>query len=644
MSKQIQRAISVLLTIILAFSTFSVLSFAAEDDNTESAAASDIATTSNEATASIVQTTSNFAGTDDISATIIIPGISQSVSTYCDENGDPILNDDGEELSGGLLIIDDSNIVKMILKNLLIPLLFAILSQRVTSGLYSGVYDTICELFSIQKTDTQGNAVNNLVVDTYDYPLSEYDESDKSWFYRRLPMQPVVEQLSETYGVDAEEYIYLYTFPLIGDPMESAEGLDDFIDLVKSQTGCSKVNLVAVSLGGTIVSAYMDLTMENGGDFSDIDKVIGVVACYDGTDLFADFYARNWNLDDEFLYSEYLTTIMTESGSDEYVGHLLNIAIRILPKKVLYTILTAAMDGILDTLLLYNPQFWSMVPSDRYEELADYYFSDAEYSVIKAKTDRFQQARVNLDDNLVYANENYGTEVYTVSGYGRQYDTGDYCYFGITGSSSTSNSDSIIDVDSSSLGATYATAGETLGITGDYVSPEGEVDASTCTFSDTAWFFYGQHHEVGRDDVVIKLLAGIVCNEIKDVNSSESFPQYNFNRNTKNLTKSDGLIAKAEAVINNEDGEYTQDEIDSIMPAYENACALLEQTVLTASSDDEATEATNELRDALAGLGLESYTSTTGIFVKLLNVLTRGLDNLVMKIIGGQGFSDIFFG
>lgn len=621
MSLRFKKFMSVMLALVMAFSVFSVVGFASNGDSVSP------------------QTASMIPASKDGKAvpTIIIPGISQSVSTYCDENGEPILDSKGNELRGGLLIIDSSNIAGKLIKKLALPLLSSLIKQKPDSKLAQSVYDTICDLFAIQASDKTGTAVNNLVVDSYNYPLSQFEEGKKGWFYRMFPMEPLIEEMNAVYGVNGEDYTYLYTFPLIGDPMTAADGLFGFIETVKEQTGSDKVNLVPISLGGTVMTAYVDLVMERGGDFSDINNIVNVVACLNGTDLFADFYDRKWNLSDEFLYGKYIPAIMSENGTDEYVGHLLNIAIRILPKDVLYTILTAAMDGLLDTLLVNCPQFWAMVPSDRYESLAEKYLSADDMAEVRAKTDRFQEARLDLKSNLKYAHDNYGVGVFSAAGYGRQYDTGDYNFLGIAGSSANSNSDSIIDIDSTSLGATYAVAGQTLP---NGTSPDKEIDASTCLFPETTWFFYGQHHEVGRDDVVIKLLSGIVCGRITDVNSSSKFPQYNFNRNTRTLTRSDGLMDKAEQVIANADGEYTAEQIAEVKPAYEKAVAMLANTVMTADSAAEAKAVTAELNDALACTGLTSKTKTTSFFVKILNKVTAAMDAAVMRTVGGKGFSD----
>ncbi len=617
MSSSFKKIISVILVLVMASYVFAVTSSA----EVEAPAGALISTKPS----------------SEIVPMIIIPGISQSNSVYCDANGNPILDKNGKKLEGGLLIIDTPKVVSSVFKNLTIPLVFTLLNQKTDEDLPLAVYNTVSDIFYIQASDKNGDPVNNLVVDKYEYPLSDYSQEAKDWFYRRLPMEPVIEEMNATYGVDGEKYTYLYTFPLIGDPMTSAEGLFDYIAMVKEQTGCKKVNLVPISLGGTIMTAYFDLVRERGGDFSDINSVIDVVACLNGTDLLADFYQRNWNLSDEFVYSEYLPMVMKEQGLDEYVGHLINIALRIFPKETLYTMLTSAMDAILDTILVNCPQFWSMVPSDRYEGLANSYLSTPDTANLRARTDRFQNARLDLKDNLTYAHDKYGVNIYNVCGYGRQYDTGDYCFFGITGSSKTSNSDSIIDIDSSSLGATYAVAGKFLP---NGNSPDKELDVSTCLFPDTTWFFKNQHHEVGRDDVVIRLLAGIVSENITDVNSNPAFPQFNYARNTRTLTRPDGLMVKAEQVLANADGAYTEEQIAVVKPAYEKAKTFLDNTILNINSDNEAQAITTELNDALSVTGLTSKTESVSFFVRFLNVLTRVMDNAIMSSIGGKGFVD----
>lgn len=574
---------------------------------------------------------------DTLYPTIILPGINHSPSYLCDEDGNRVKDSSGNDIGGGLLIIDSSNLVMRIVKKLLFPLLAAIF-LKADIGLGDAVYDTVCDLFYVQKVNDDGTPANNLVCDSFDGPLSSFSEDDNSWFYRMLPMQEVVSSIEDTYGVaDGEDYIYLYTFPLIGDPMEAGRGLVDYIENVKKQHNCDKVNLVTVSLGGTILDAYCQTVADSyNGDFSNINKIINIVSCLNGTEIIGDFYGRNWNLDDTFLYHDYIPAVMEANGSDRAVGHLINIALRILPKSCLYSVLTAAMDGILDTILINDAQMWSMVPSDRYEELADRYLSDEAHAELRAKTDEFQTARVNLVQNLTEA-KSQGVGVYTLSGYGLTYLDGTYNFFGIVASTAKTNSDAVIPVTSTSIGATVAKAGKSLGYENEYTSPDGSVDASTCFSPDTTWFFINQHHEIGYNDVAIRLCANLLVGNVKDINSDEAFPQWLVARNTKQLKR--WVFPDAELVMANADGKYTDEQIAEVKAAYDEAKAVYNDTV---SGQEVVDSVTENLRAALVNVGAYEASSSSGQswIERAFYKFVTWLDGVIMDTVGGRGYFD----
>ena len=76
---------------------------------------------------------------------------------------------------------------------------------------------------------------------------------------------------------------------------------------------------------------------------------------------------------------------------------------------------------------------------------------------------------------------------------------------------------------------------------------------------------------------------------------------------------------KAEEVIANVDGLYTQDQIDTVKPVYEKAAAMLNETLLNENSSAEADAMTKELNDALACTGLTSKEAEPDFFTQLLN-------------------------
>ncbi len=580
---------------------------------------------------------------DVIYPTVIIPGISQSISYLADENGDPAVNSNGEELSGGLLILDSTQILPAVINNLAAPLAAALITQSDADGKFGeGVYNTVRQLFAIQSSDKSGNPINNLKTISYvkedgvtPASVSDMTQDDRDYFYRMIPMKSIKDDVGE-------DNLYLYAFPLIGDPMKSAEGLDDYIQRIKADKGVDKVNIVTISLGGTILTAYLENLAGTG--YPDVNRVVNVVSCLQGTDVMGDFYLRNWNLEDEFFFHEYIPMIMEETSGNAALGYLINIAIKIFPKDVIYSLLTSAVDGILDSLMLNCPQFWAMIPADRFDDAKEKYsfiWEDEEYAELAPKIDAFHAAALNLDENLTVLMDN-DVLVHNVVGYGLDYSAQDYCFFAAMKSSLTTNSDAIIDIDSTSLGATYAPAGEILPdevLFADdaIISPDGSVDVSTCLFPENVWLFEGQHHEVGRNDVVISLIGRLITGEIKSVNDmSDMYPQFNGNRNTKNLTR--WYLEEAEEVLNAEDQSmYAPEDIVELQAAYDEAQALLQNTICDAT---EAEAVTDRLLNALRRVGQEGEAEDQTM-MNILGAIAKFVDDTIYKVFGGNGFSDI---
>ncbi len=598
----------------------------------------DLIKTSGNAFANIQEPEKHDAANEDIAPTIIIPGISQSISYLADENGNPAVNSNGEELSGGLLIIDSSTLPGILAGTVAGPLVTSLIAQA-DIGLSDAVYETVTQVFSIQASGVDGKAKQNLKTITYEYPISQMNQDDRDYFYRMIPMKSVVDEIG------GEDNLYFFTFPLISDPMISAAKLNSYIQMVKEQTGKDKVNIVTISLGGTILTAYLELYKNT--NYPDINKVLNVVSCLDGTDVMGDFYMRNFNIEDEFFFQEFLPMVMKEMNGYATLGHLINVALKIFPRSVIEAILTAAVDGILDTLMLNCPQFWAMIPKDRYDDVINKYSfikTDPEYSRLYATIEKFQQARLNLKDNLIKLNKQ-GALVHNVCGYNLDYSAQDYCFFAAMKSSLTTNSDAIIDIDSTSLGATYAKAGEVLSeeyiATRDpkYISPDGSVDASTCLFPDNVWFFQGQHHEVGRNDVIIKLIAKLASNQINSTaDMPDKFPQFNGNRNTRNITR--WCFDDADKVF----AEYAEDptlynaeDIEELRAVYKEAEEYLENTICEPTSAKAMLE---RFEYALYRVGVGDAPADTSTD-EALEIICKFVDETLYGVFGANGFSDL---
>lgn len=574
--------------------------------------------------------------------TIMLPGINHSVY-YVDNDNDGVADVDsaGATLESGLLLMNTADLVGTIIKDLVGPLLSTLMFQR-DMGLTDAIYDLVGEVFTYMSMDENGVPYNNIGVYDYQAPLSLWDEDTKGWFYNMMPMQPYTSIPYES-GVEGgnntlEDMTYLCTFPLLGNPMESALKLKDMVDRLAAEYG--KVNLCAVSLGGTLLTAYLDLISEE--DLAKINHIIGFVAVLDGTSIIADFYAREWALAEEKVYHSFFPYLMEQLGEDAMLGYIINVAIRIFPQQVLENIISAAFEGILDTLLVNDPQFWATVPKDRYEELADRYL--AEGSTLRNKTDRMQQARMNLEDTLVTANEKYGVKVSTVSGYNMRFDEGEYAFFGLVKSVDYVNSDAIIDVRSTSLGATAGAPHQTVEAAGlltpdSVLTPDGLLDVSTCLFPNSAFFFKGQHHEIGRNDNAIKLAALLMTGAIDDIHDTELYPQVNGTRNARRIVRPDGgYLVRAEEILADETGAYTAEQKAVMQEAYDFALDVIDDTICDAELTQEAEQ---KLFDAFVVCGTESAPKENNFFNNLLTKIFKRMSDGLWARRGASGFFEL---
>lgn len=562
---------------------------------------------------------------------IVLPGINHSPTYLYDENDKPVMDSKGEKQIGGtLLILNTDELLKKILPKALFSLLATIATQH-NILLDKVAYEAAATAFSIQKCNDEGNYVNNLKTQRWNYPLSQMTEDEVNWVYRMVPMQRIVDII----GAD---HTYFYTFNLVGDPMQSAKELDEYIDMVKKQTGHDKVDLLPVSLGGTILTAYLDAY-----GHKDINSIVGVVACLNGTDIVADLMARDFNISDEYLHHEYIPTILKESNGRGTLGYLINCILHILPQAGFNALLTGAMSGLLDTMVLNCPQMWAMVPSYRYDALASRYLSAK--PVLKAKTDRFQQARLNLKQNVLDAVAD-GVKVNFISGSGLAFGEEMYTFFSIMSSSGKVNSDGIINLSSTALGTTGTVGGATIAKQAhdnpdypgySYLSPDGTIDISTAVLPDNTWVFLKQYHEVGNNDVVLNLAKALLLGEIENVHSNPAkYPQYNYFCNTKTLRRwriNDGKEALKKTDLSEEDRA-------EIVAAIAQAEAVLEMTV----ADQTAVEAAQARLDTiLYKVGQLTPPKEESKLAPGLEKFFESLSWMLYKTLGGGSVYDKIF-
>ncbi len=529
------------------------------------------------------------------SPVIVLPGINHSPTYLYDENDEPYMYNDSH-VGGTLIILNEAALsAGAIIKA--VAAVLGTLALQTNLGLDKIAYNLVSEIFKFQKCDENGDHIENLKTQRWNHSFEHMTQDDLDWTYRMVPMKPLVD-------VIGEDHAYFFTFNLVGDPMKSADELKAYVEMVKEQTGHDKVTFLPVSLGGTILTAYLE---KYGHE--DLDQIVNAVACLDGTDIVADFMAREWRLEDEYLYHQFIANIFVESEGVPTLGYLINTILHIVPRSGVDALLSGAMSAILDTLMLNCPQFWAMLPSYRYEALAERYLSDK--PVLKAKTDTFQQARLNLKQNILDAVAD-GVRVNSIAGANLDFGEEMYTYFNIVASAEQHNSDGIVNLNSTTLGATGAPHDKTLDDvdyekntyckdpTHNHVSPDNMVDTSTAVLPENTWIFLDQYHEVGRNDVVLNLAKAIILGEVTDVHSDpENYPQFNTRCYTYSLRR--WTLPDARKV--------DQSALSAEDKAELNAAIAESEAALAITVSDQATvdAAEARLKAILHKIGAEGY-------------------------------------
>ena len=472
-------------------------------------------------------------GNCDTCPAIVVPGIGQSNVWALDENGDYLLDDEGERISCFPAIFDVASIVKKVI----FPALLTLMTQH-DIGLSDALCDVVLDAFAVNMCDTNGKNTGNIEVEKYPYSVAECSDYEKEQIYDNIPLQ----NFSEMAG---EDHLYYFAYNSFGNNYDIVTELYSFIQMVKKETGHDKVNIVPISMGGSIANGlfqYYPQVMD------DLNKVVYIVPALNGSTIVGDLYTKNLAFfDTEFLYNGFLEALM-----DEEDARMIEVIARILPDEVLSSVLHNVADCLVEDVAANITMLWGLCPKEYYPEASKALLGSK--PEIKRQTDMFYEAQLNSLANIQKLVDK-GVEVFDIVDY-------DVPLYLIGNSWNDDNADGVIHLSSTAMGVKSAIVGETLGDnyqqansstncsdpTHNHVSPDKVVDASTGLLPDHTFYFDGQNHEqTARNDAIISLATRLLAtDDIKDVYSSPDYPQFSGRRDPRKL-KND-LIPAAKAV------------------------------------------------------------------------------------------------
>ncbi len=572
---------------------------------------------------------------------VFLPGIGQSETYAYDDNGDIISH---WNLIGVNLDLGSADNILTLVKAAGPIILTLLAGKNMVSS--DALAELVNMLFGFCKLDKNGKPPANVETPVYRTSLANYEtmygekgKEGKEIFLKRIPCQELID-------IIGEENVYCYNYSAFSYTLAEADGLNDFIkNVVQKETGAEKVILVPMSMGATVTSAYLSKYASE----QDVEKVISIVGAWNGSDVFADLLELKYTKNaPDLLYNG----IIADLVGDPY-GNLVNIALRLFPKAVLREIIDQALSAIVENLICTTTSFFSLVPYDRYDAIAKKYLTADHMKAIKLETDEYHQIQGDVQKTLYNCRDKYGMEFYFICGYGMGFgeETSDFAFFQFFESAETTNSDEIIQISSTGVGTTAATAGTQLPLSGattgsnckdkthNHVSPDNSIDVSTSYFPETTWCFYRQTHELTWNDTALELCYAIVFDEVKSVHDTPKYPQFNDSRDVKDLKRDHLPNAKALLAGEVEGFALTAEQAEVLSRLVANAEAVLENTINNREADDRVIEA---LYNYLVEIGYYDAPSEPSLGDTILDKILSALNELIYNFVGPKGFSDVF--
>ncbi len=543
---------------------------------------------------------------------VLLHGIGQNDTYVYNEDGTIMKDKDGGEATGWPLETDLEGLLKPIIPKLLLSIF-----TRRDSGLKEAMKEGGKKLLWALEKDNEGNYKYDVRPIHYTCPMSEMPADVKSMYYNRMPMQRCKD-------IIGEDMVYVFGYDSVGDIDKTTRELHKFItETVLPQTGADKVNLCPISMGGSVAVSYLDMFPE---DHKLIKKIVYIVPATDGSEIVGDLYTANLSTqDNSVLYGSLLPAIMGEG----YLADLIGIALRfLLPEKVLKDALVGLTEGLVEGALRTSTQLWATCPDKHYAAAREKWLSQPEYKTVADKVDRFMKARANFESNTEKLIAN-GTKIYDIVCYGLE-------LFPLSKDYKTVNSDGILHCTSTSMGATFAPLGTTLGegykAVGTYcknpahnhLSPDGTVDPTTGLLPCRTWYFKNQSHmDLQYNNVAINLAIELMTDEnMLDVYSNPAYPQYNGERYTRTVdnrirdyNKIDKSTLSAESIA----------EIESAIALCNKVKA---ETVIVESDWEDAEKA---LETAFINAGIIKVEEES-VFIKGLDIVFGTANDVLGKV------------
>lgn len=435
------------------------------------------------------------AGTDEIIPIIYVRGNGQKI---CNADGEEVICDIGDlSLSG-----DDSEMKDKIVEaaaNIIIPFLTQGLLSDEWDDYGKAIYDEISPLFEQAILDGNGNPQYGTDI------AQELKDSNK-----------------KVSGRGNGFYSYGFYFDWRLSPYDNVQKLDDYISAVMNETGAKQVSLTSRCLGGSLINAYLEVKSRNEGGLDHIKNVMYCDTLSNGCTMISKGFSGQLEFD-----AKSIQLYEAQLGYLEEIGYgtgmnISGLAGEIVEKSLDLFSQVGVVDKLADSIEnLYNrlyqalipalfksigyvsqPVYWTFVKEEDFDLALNVMFGEEgseEWEANKGLIEKITLYRENISSR----HNEFLSEI------GEKVHIGVIAKYGLMSAPLIEGydklSDNLASLEDSSMGATCSTIGNTLSDAyieeriekgfADYISPDKQVDASTCLFPETTWIIKNVHHD-----------------------------------------------------------------------------------------------------------------------------------------------------
>ena len=412
--------------------------------------------------------------------------------------------------------------------NILLPFLTEGLLMDKWDNYYDAFYEEISPIFEELRLDGDGNPQYNSGI-SKEALAENASRCQTNYSY---------------YGI--HNYTYWYDWRL--SPSDVIDDLHSYIETVMKTTGKKQVNLVGTCFGGAYVLAYLNKYGTDGH----IKNVFFNVTVGNSTSLLTDAFCGDIEIDaaaiERFVYQN------TVIDSNSFAG-LFN-STPLLNEIIFTSYDLLAQVGVIDQLgltfdQLYQkiyeglvprlaiamfatfPSYWSLVEPSRFKEATSFVFEAAgtgfteEYAGLISKINDDYTYVTSRKEEIIKNCQGAGVHFGALAKYGVQM----YPFV----ASQDQLSDELVDLEHASFGATvakdvyssfddaYIAAAKAKG-TDKYISPDGQIDASTSLFKDSLWIVKNAYHDYFVQDY--RIIEAFCNNTEFTIYDDPKLPQY----------------------------------------------------------------------------------------------------------------------